>query len=179
MAENNFKKTNDRRKHLKTRFFSQASSRELGADFREAREQPKQSKNTKGSLPKSTTDAYQLHKNKFVIRYHHSSNVAWGLQWHEESLNGQFNNADLFVTLTPLLTWLINSTAESGHGRLVVKVTDTWPACYEFEPRTVGDPPCRGAMYVKSVYAQTSWVRQHCCRPRHLIMVQNYEVFHQ
>ncbi|GFX29002.1 uncharacterized protein TNCV_3030451 [Trichonephila clavipes] len=32
---------------------------ELGADFREAREQPKQIKNTKGSLPKSTTDAYQ------------------------------------------------------------------------------------------------------------------------
>ncbi|GFU06343.1 uncharacterized protein TNCV_4766221 [Trichonephila clavipes] len=32
---------------------------ELGADFREAREQPKQRKNTKGSLPKSSTDAYE------------------------------------------------------------------------------------------------------------------------
>lgn len=32
---------------------------ELGADFREAREQPKERTNTKGSLPKSITDAYQ------------------------------------------------------------------------------------------------------------------------
>ena len=32
---------------------------ELAADFREAHEQPKQEKNTKGSLPKSTTDAYK------------------------------------------------------------------------------------------------------------------------
>ncbi|GFY21814.1 uncharacterized protein TNCV_1169581 [Trichonephila clavipes] len=32
---------------------------ELGANFREARDQPKERKNTKGSLPKSTTDAYQ------------------------------------------------------------------------------------------------------------------------
>ncbi|GFW14138.1 hypothetical protein TNCV_3547271 [Trichonephila clavipes] len=32
---------------------------ELSADFREAHEQPKQRKNTKGSMPKSTTDAYQ------------------------------------------------------------------------------------------------------------------------
>ncbi|GFX72644.1 uncharacterized protein TNCV_4062401 [Trichonephila clavipes] len=40
---------------------------ELDADFREVREQPKQRKNTKGSLPKSTTDAYQ-HK-RFQIGY--------------------------------------------------------------------------------------------------------------
>ncbi|GFT85574.1 uncharacterized protein TNCV_4253001 [Trichonephila clavipes] len=32
---------------------------ELGTDFREACEQPKQRKNMKRSLPKSTTDAYQ------------------------------------------------------------------------------------------------------------------------
>ncbi|GFW25121.1 uncharacterized protein TNCV_3156241 [Trichonephila clavipes] len=33
---------------------------ELGADFREARDQPKTKKNTKGSWPKSTIDTYQL-----------------------------------------------------------------------------------------------------------------------
>ncbi|GFV80634.1 uncharacterized protein TNCV_4617961 [Trichonephila clavipes] len=35
---------------------------ELGADFREVREQPKQRKNTKGSPPKLTTDDYQLQR---------------------------------------------------------------------------------------------------------------------
>ncbi|GFV32381.1 hypothetical protein TNCV_1676671 [Trichonephila clavipes] len=33
----------------------------------------------------------------------------------------------------------------------VVKVTDSWLACHEFEPSTTDDPPCRGAMSVKSV----------------------------
>ncbi|GFW99067.1 hypothetical protein TNCV_3008371 [Trichonephila clavipes] len=31
----------------------------------------------------------------------------------------------------------------SGHGSLVVKVTDSWPACQEFEPSTVENSPCR------------------------------------
>ncbi|GFS98880.1 hypothetical protein TNCV_3528591 [Trichonephila clavipes] len=30
------------------------------------------------------------------------------------------------------------------------------PACFEFEPKTVEDPPCRGATHVKSAEAQTS-----------------------
>ncbi|GFU77571.1 hypothetical protein TNCV_3499431 [Trichonephila clavipes] len=38
-----------------------------------------------------------------------------------------------------------------GRGSFVVKVTDSWLACHEFEPSTTEDPPCRGAMYVKSV----------------------------
>ncbi|GFT81232.1 hypothetical protein TNCV_1999061 [Trichonephila clavipes] len=29
-------------------------------------------------------------------------------------------------------------------GSPVVKVKDSCPACYEFEPSTVEDPPCRG-----------------------------------
>ncbi|GFV68162.1 hypothetical protein TNCV_1874441 [Trichonephila clavipes] len=41
----------------------------------------------------------------------------------------------------------------SGHGNLVVKVTDSWPACHEFEPSTTKDSPCRGATHVKSVEA--------------------------
>ncbi|GFT23010.1 hypothetical protein TNCV_1857881 [Trichonephila clavipes] len=31
------------------------------------------------------------------------------------------------------------------------KVTDSWQACHEFEPSADEDPPCRGAMHVKSV----------------------------
>ncbi|GFU08976.1 hypothetical protein TNCV_1318501 [Trichonephila clavipes] len=38
-----------------------------------------------------------------------------------------------------------------GSGSRVVKVSDRgWP-CDEFEPSTTKDPPCRGAMHVKSV----------------------------
>ncbi|GFU83973.1 uncharacterized protein TNCV_560991 [Trichonephila clavipes] len=37
------------------------------------------------------------------------------------------------------------------HGSLVVKVTDSWPACQEFEPSTAENPPCRGATHIKSV----------------------------
>ncbi|GFW29503.1 hypothetical protein TNCV_744451 [Trichonephila clavipes] len=40
---------------------------------------------------------------------------------------------------------------QSGCGSRVVKVSDRgWP-CHEFEPSTTKVPPCRGAMYVKSV----------------------------
>ncbi|GFX52054.1 hypothetical protein TNCV_4653831 [Trichonephila clavipes] len=37
-----------------------------------------------------------------------------------------------------------------GHGNLVVKVTDSWPACHDFEPSTPKDAPCRVAMHFKS-----------------------------
>ncbi|GFW18847.1 hypothetical protein TNCV_5133001 [Trichonephila clavipes] len=36
-------------------------------------------------------------------------------------------------------------------GSLVVKVMDSWLVCHEFEPSSIEDPPCRGAMHVKSV----------------------------
>ncbi|GFT42328.1 hypothetical protein TNCV_1786301 [Trichonephila clavipes] len=39
---------------------------------------------------------------------------------------------------------------------LVVKVTDSWPACHEFESSTAEDLPYMGAVHVKSVEAQTS-----------------------
>ncbi|GFW48383.1 hypothetical protein TNCV_1109461 [Trichonephila clavipes] len=35
-------------------------------------------------------------------------------------------------------------------GSVVVKVTDSWLACHKFEPNTTEDPPCSGAMHVKS-----------------------------
>ncbi|GFW90872.1 hypothetical protein TNCV_2418651 [Trichonephila clavipes] len=32
----------------------------------------------------------------------------------------------------------------------------SWVACHEFEPSTTEDPPCRGAMHVKSVESSKS-----------------------
>ncbi|GFX30518.1 hypothetical protein TNCV_3461691 [Trichonephila clavipes] len=39
----------------------------------------------------------------------------------------------------------------TNHGSLVIKVTNSWLACHEFEPSATEDPPCREAMHVKSV----------------------------
>ncbi|GFU57080.1 hypothetical protein TNCV_1779451 [Trichonephila clavipes] len=41
-------------------------------------------------------------------------------------------------------------------GRLMVKVTDSWPAYHECEPSTTEDTPCREAMDAKSVDSKTS-----------------------
>ncbi|GFY10266.1 hypothetical protein TNCV_2629451 [Trichonephila clavipes] len=45
-----------------------------------------------------------------------------------------------------------------GRSSLVVKLTDLWPACLEFETSTAEDPSAlqRGPMHVKYVEAQTS-----------------------
>ncbi|GFU84753.1 hypothetical protein TNCV_2126941 [Trichonephila clavipes] len=41
-------------------------------------------------------------------------------------------------------------------GGLATKVPDSRPACYEFEPSTTEDLPCRGwVMHVKSIEAET------------------------
>ncbi|GFU49383.1 hypothetical protein TNCV_2161831 [Trichonephila clavipes] len=68
----------------------------------------------------------------------------------------------------------------------MVKVTDSWLACHEFEHCTAEDPPCRGTVHVKSIRVQRSsrWygvvagrggfrLRYRLC---HLTMVQNYEL---
>ncbi|GFV58746.1 hypothetical protein TNCV_3730841 [Trichonephila clavipes] len=34
---------------------------------------------------------------------------------------------------------------EDGRDSLVVKVTESWLACHEFEPSAAEDPPCRGS----------------------------------
>ncbi|GFY12021.1 uncharacterized protein TNCV_4975211 [Trichonephila clavipes] len=62
-------------------------------------------------------------------------------------------------------------------------------ACHEFELSTIKDPPCREAMHVKSIKSLNVLLLVWCgsqerecqlrCRPRHLTMVQNYEVCHQ
>ncbi|GFX68174.1 hypothetical protein TNCV_4439971 [Trichonephila clavipes] len=39
----------------------------------------------------------------------------------------------------------------SNSGSLVVKATDSWLTCHEFEPSTTKDPPCMENMHVKSV----------------------------
>ncbi|GFW44559.1 hypothetical protein TNCV_4481051 [Trichonephila clavipes] len=40
---------------------------------------------------------------------------------------------------------------DGGRGSRVVKVSDRGWLCHEFESSTTKDPPCRGAMHVKSV----------------------------
>ncbi|GFV50293.1 hypothetical protein TNCV_622031 [Trichonephila clavipes] len=47
-------------------------------------------------------------------------------------------------------------TQSCGCGSLVVKATDSCRACHKFESNTAEDPPCKSAMQVKSVDAQTS-----------------------
>ncbi|GFU56491.1 hypothetical protein TNCV_2610061 [Trichonephila clavipes] len=51
---------------------------------------------------------------------------------------------------------LLRHVASGGRGSLVVKVTDLWSVSHEFEHSAAEEPPCRGAMYVKSVDTQTS-----------------------
>ncbi|GFX18356.1 uncharacterized protein TNCV_4306571 [Trichonephila clavipes] len=75
-----------------------------------------------------------------------------------------------------------------GRGSLVVKVNASWLDCHEIELNATKDRPYRGAMHVKSVKSSNVlplvWycMRRGCqlrCGPRHLTMVQNYEVRHQ
>ncbi|GFT46474.1 hypothetical protein TNCV_3219701 [Trichonephila clavipes] len=72
-------------------------------------------------------------------------------------------------------------------GTLVVIVTDSWHACHELDPCTAEDPPYRGGRYTLNmsslkrppagvVRKLTERVGQLRCRPRHLTMVQNYDV---
>ncbi|GFT46102.1 hypothetical protein TNCV_2812171 [Trichonephila clavipes] len=72
----------------------------------------------------------------------------------------------------------------SGHGCQVVKVTDSRPACHEFEPSTAEDPPCRERCALNLPRAQTSsrWcgvVVRRGASSGHLTMVQNDEVRRQ
>ncbi|GFV55767.1 hypothetical protein TNCV_167531 [Trichonephila clavipes] len=63
----------------------------------------------------------------------------------------------------------------------------SWLVYHEFEPCTTKDPPYREAMRVKSVESSNVlllvWLLrdwgQLRCRPRHLTIVQNYEVRRQ
>ncbi|GFT03702.1 hypothetical protein TNCV_278641 [Trichonephila clavipes] len=62
----------------------------------------------------------------------------------------------------------------------------SWPACHEFEPSTAEDPPCRAGRCslnmsrLKRLPIGLVWNLgegcQNRCRPRHLSMVQNYEI---
>ncbi|GFT09323.1 hypothetical protein TNCV_5062071 [Trichonephila clavipes] len=48
------------------------------------------------------------------------------------------------MTPSKVVPVLQTSTHCSDRVIPVVKVTDSWPACHEFEPNTTEDPPCRG-----------------------------------
>ncbi|GFV16709.1 hypothetical protein TNCV_4418961 [Trichonephila clavipes] len=55
-------------------------------------------------------------------------------------------------------TIITTSRNDKGdRGNLMVKVTDSWSACYEFEPRIVDDLPYRGVMHVISADVQMSF----------------------
>ncbi|GFW26961.1 phosphatase and actin regulator 2 [Trichonephila clavipes] len=45
----------------------------------------------------------------------------------------------------------LSSRGNLGRSNLVVKVTDSWLTCHEFEPCTTEELPCRGAMHIESV----------------------------
>ncbi|GFT81991.1 hypothetical protein TNCV_3909441 [Trichonephila clavipes] len=45
--------------------------------------------------------------------------------------------------------WGVSSVGDRGSK--VAKVTDSWPACNEFQPCTSKDSPSKGAMHIKSV----------------------------
>ncbi|GFX15138.1 hypothetical protein TNCV_2480521 [Trichonephila clavipes] len=64
--------------------------------------------------------------------------------------------APLKIRRTLILAYRSNPVYLRGLGSLRVKVTDSRTVCYEFEPSTTEDPPCWGAMHVKSVDAQMS-----------------------
>ncbi|GFW72855.1 hypothetical protein TNCV_1266981 [Trichonephila clavipes] len=51
------------------------------------------------------------------------------------------------VNYSDYLTYILSG----DRGSLMVKITDSWLSCHEFEPSTTKDPPCREAMRVKSV----------------------------
>ncbi|GFX28194.1 uncharacterized protein TNCV_15331 [Trichonephila clavipes] len=89
----------------------------------------------------------------------------------------------------PRKEMIIISSSKTGrrpHGSLMVKETDSWLMCPAFEPSSTEDPPCRKVMHVKSVqcsnvlpfvwcgsYERGCQIRR---RPRHLTIVQNYEI---
>ncbi|GFU57427.1 transposable element Tc1 transposase [Trichonephila clavipes] len=62
-----------------------------------------------------------------------------------------------YVRITLVVPAVVSSSGlKSGHGCLVVKFMNSWLACQEFEPCSAEEHPCRGAMHVKSIEAQTS-----------------------
>ncbi|GFW18706.1 retrovirus-related Pol polyprotein from transposon RE1 [Trichonephila clavipes] len=66
-----------------------------------------------------------------------------------------------YVSLTEAakeFIWLKNR----GRGSLVVKVMHSWSECQEFEPNIAQDPPCKGAMHVKSVESANDLLLEWC-----------------
>ncbi|GFW14247.1 hypothetical protein TNCV_3548361 [Trichonephila clavipes] len=69
----------------------------------------------------------------------------------------------------------------------MAKITDSWLAFYEFEPRTSEDPLCRGRRYtintlrLKRLLVSVAWkIGEGGCQlmwhSRYLTMAQNYEI---
>ncbi|GFS65390.1 transposable element Tcb1 transposase [Trichonephila clavipes] len=72
-----------------------------------------------------------------------------------ENLWGALGHAISSRFLPPATLIELETALQEECGSLVVKVTDSRPACREFEPSTAKDLTYRGAMHVKYVEAQT------------------------
>ncbi|GFS96240.1 transposon Tf2-9 polyprotein [Trichonephila clavipes] len=135
---------------------------------------------------------YYLDGNSFLVMTDHNP-----LVWLNRNVSSNPRLMRWALTLQPYNFRIVHrsgltisdpiSRFGGGRGIRVVKVSGRgWP-CHEFDPSTTKDPPCRAVMHVKSVessnvrYGVIVW-RRECqlrCRPRHLTMVQNYEVRRQ
>ncbi|GFW05644.1 hypothetical protein TNCV_5025081 [Trichonephila clavipes] len=78
---------------------------------------------------------------------------------YEYNKNVSFRNEDGFQDRVKICVSILDEDGlqdKCGRGSLVVKITNLRPAWHELEPSTAQHPPCKEAMHVKSVRAQTS-----------------------
>ncbi|GFV10394.1 hypothetical protein TNCV_1950451 [Trichonephila clavipes] len=66
------------------------------------------------------------------------------------------------MKLQLLIYFLLTSDKMDCRGSLVAEVTDSWPACQEFELSAAEDPPCREAMHFKSVESSNVLLLMWC-----------------
>ncbi|GFY27616.1 uncharacterized protein TNCV_910671 [Trichonephila clavipes] len=98
----------------------------------------------------------------------------------------EYSPTTKFVEYNCVAGSFLHQDQNCRHCSSVVKVTDSKQACHEFEPSTAEDPPCREKMLFKYVESSNILPLVWCgskkkgcqvrCRPRHLTMVQVYEI---
>ncbi|GFT07960.1 hypothetical protein TNCV_873831 [Trichonephila clavipes] len=85
--------------------------------------------NTSNNKITSQFQEFEEENENFVVRQ-----LGWALNFSRslfQPLVGSFLPASVLQFL-------------GGRGSLIVKLTDPWPACLQFEPCTNEDPSCRG-----------------------------------
>ncbi|GFW30934.1 hypothetical protein TNCV_2940341 [Trichonephila clavipes] len=93
-----------------------------------------------------------------VARTPEKSAHPWHNQRYRHTILGIVAEVDYGIgesRLTDVFTQNTRKDCEisCGCGSLLDTVTNSWPTCYEFEPSTAEDPPCREAMPIESVEA--------------------------